>query len=82
MHVDEEHNLKQEELVATLRLVVCASDIAASILPREDLALCSDQGRVVLQETLPKCNATGVQERAPGMAPAPMQILRDGGDGV
>ncbi|KAF0928214.1 hypothetical protein E2562_038456 [Oryza meyeriana var. granulata] len=72
----------QEDLAMMLRMVVGVNDIAASILPREDLALCSNRGRMVLQETLPKCDIREIQEHAPGMAPGSMQIPRDGDNGV
>ncbi|KAF0926144.1 hypothetical protein E2562_021845 [Oryza meyeriana var. granulata] len=63
-----------------LKVVVSVSDVATSILPREDLALCNDRGRVALQETLPKCDARGIQERASGMVPRSVRIPGDGDD--
>ncbi|KAF0895002.1 hypothetical protein E2562_004989 [Oryza meyeriana var. granulata] len=60
-----------------LKVVVGVNDVTTSILPREDLTLCNDRGRVALQETLPNCNARGIQERTLGMAPGSVQILGD-----
>ncbi|KAF0924495.1 hypothetical protein E2562_010142 [Oryza meyeriana var. granulata] len=77
MHIGEDHNLRQEELATMLKVVVGVNNVTTSILPREDLALCNDRGRVALQETLPKCNARGIQERTLGMAPRSVQILGD-----
>ncbi|KAF0928386.1 hypothetical protein E2562_003204 [Oryza meyeriana var. granulata] len=65
-----------------LRVVIGSNNIPASELPREDLVLCNDIGRVALQAILPKYDAKGILERAFGMTPRPEQILGDDGDGV
>ncbi|KAF0931036.1 hypothetical protein E2562_039545 [Oryza meyeriana var. granulata] len=64
------------------RVVVGISDVATIILPREDLTLRNNRGRVALQETLPKCDAKGIQERTSGIAPRLVWILGDGGGEV
>ncbi|KAF0888750.1 hypothetical protein E2562_017600 [Oryza meyeriana var. granulata] len=65
-----------------LRVVIDSGDIATRELPREDLALHNDPGRVTLQVILPKCDAKGILERASGMALGPIRIPGDDRDGV
>ncbi|KAF0912230.1 hypothetical protein E2562_013183 [Oryza meyeriana var. granulata] len=63
-----------------LRVVIGSGNIPASKLPRKDLALCNDQGRVAQQAIVPKCDARGILERMSGRAPGLVRILGDDGD--
>ncbi|KAF0909911.1 hypothetical protein E2562_001175 [Oryza meyeriana var. granulata] len=64
-----------------LRVVVGSGNVFASELPREDLVLCDDPGRVALHGILPKCDAMGILEHASRRAPRPMRISGiDGGE--
>ncbi|KAF0890002.1 hypothetical protein E2562_035042 [Oryza meyeriana var. granulata] len=65
-----------------LRVVVSVSNVAASTLPREDLALYNNPRRVALQEALPRYDAKGIHERTSRMTPGPVRISGDGGDEV
>ncbi|KAF0921481.1 hypothetical protein E2562_007019 [Oryza meyeriana var. granulata] len=71
------HNWKRAELMYMLRVVIGSGNIPASELPRKDLALWNDSGRVALQAILPKCDAKGILDRASGRAPGLVWILED-----
>ncbi|KAF0936115.1 hypothetical protein E2562_038781 [Oryza meyeriana var. granulata] len=58
-----------------LRVVMGSSDVTASELPREDLALYDDPRRVARQVVLPKCDAKGILEHASGRDLGPICIL-------
>ncbi|KAF0914526.1 hypothetical protein E2562_029422 [Oryza meyeriana var. granulata] len=57
-----------------LRVVLGSGDVSASELPREDLALCDDPGRVARQVILPKCDTRGILEHTSEGAPGPVRI--------
>ncbi|KAF0896385.1 hypothetical protein E2562_021915 [Oryza meyeriana var. granulata] len=63
-----------------LRVVIGSGDIPASGLPREDLALCIDSGRVALQAILPKCDSKGILEHVYGRAPRLVRLPGDDGE--
>ncbi|KAF0936120.1 hypothetical protein E2562_038806 [Oryza meyeriana var. granulata] len=58
-----------------LMMVIGFDEVSANELPREDLTLCDDPGRVALQAILPKCDAKGILKHASGRALGPMRIL-------
>ncbi|KAF0896733.1 hypothetical protein E2562_027260 [Oryza meyeriana var. granulata] len=57
-----------------------SGNVTANELPREDLALCDDPGRVARQAVLPKCDTKGILEHASGMDPWPICISRVNGE--
>ncbi|KAF0917304.1 hypothetical protein E2562_017480 [Oryza meyeriana var. granulata] len=79
-HVGASHNWGRAELMYMPRVVIGSSDVPASELPKEDLALCNDPGRTALQVILTKYDAKGILEHVSGRALGPVRILGDDGD--
>ncbi|KAF0904706.1 hypothetical protein E2562_036171 [Oryza meyeriana var. granulata] len=79
-HVGASHNWGREELAYMMRVLIGSGNVSANELPREDLALCDDPGRVALQAILPKCNVKDILECESGRATGPVRIPRVNGD--
>ncbi|KAF0928476.1 hypothetical protein E2562_004118 [Oryza meyeriana var. granulata] len=75
MHVGTRHNWGRAELSYMLRVVIGSGDVTASDLPRVDLALCNNLGRVAQQAVLLKCDAKGILEHVSGRDPGLVRIL-------
>ena len=56
-------------------MVTGVEDLTRAVLPREQLALCADPGRVALQAMLPKFEAQGLVDRPGRRNPETIQIL-------
>ncbi|KAF0922591.1 hypothetical protein E2562_039504 [Oryza meyeriana var. granulata] len=79
-HVSASHNWEQAELAYMLRVVIGSGNVPASELPREDLVLCNDLGKLALQAILPMCDTKGIFERMSRRALGSVCILGVDGD--
>ena len=73
-HIGMEGDLEEGALATLLKVVTSVDDLTRVVLPREELALCADLGRVALQATLPEFDAKGLVERPGRQNPRTIQI--------
>ena len=75
-HIGPDGDLDEGALATLLKVVTGVDDLAQAVLPREELALCTNPGRAALQVSMPKFNAQGLVDRPGRRNPGTIQIPR------